>query len=123
MNTPPKSSLVVSSIIEQQEEAMQRLRRSSKWTTAKIENLSPALERRSHSSWTHDASSDVEVNIQSDQEIQDPSSMDKCVDWECNALTYDSNAFLNPAIMETYRSPNSSTGNESQTKASSDGST
>ncbi|PWN31982.1 uncharacterized protein FA14DRAFT_157921 [Meira miltonrushii] len=117
----PKSSLVVSSIIEQQEEVMQRLRRSSKWSPANIKGLSPTLEARSRSSWTWAASTDVELDLPSDQEVQDPSSMDKCVDWDCNAVSYDANAALNP-IVDVNRKPSSLTCSESQTKASSDGS-
>lgn len=117
----PKSSLVVSSIIEQQEEVMQRLRSSSKWSSANIKGLSPTLEPKSRSSWTWAASTEVEMDMPSDQEVQEPSSMDKCVDWECNARSYDANTALNPTVV-VGRNPNFSTGSESQTKASSDGS-
>lgn len=118
-DTLQKSSLVISSIIEQQEEVMQKLRRSSKWSPANLRELSPSFNSEYRSSWTWAASTDVELDVQSDLEIPDPSTMDKFVDWECNAVSYDVNGTLH-SNLDVERNSMASLGGESQTKAGSE---
>ncbi|MCO5565760.1 hypothetical protein L7F22_019435 [Adiantum nelumboides] len=45
--------------------------------------------------------------------------MDKCVDWECNAVSYDANTIINP-IVDIQRNPIPLDGSKIQTKASSE---